>query len=177
VATTITNAATKPGTNAATSVTNAATSVTNAATNAATGVTNYATVCSFVGDTMVYLADGSSIPIQDLQPGQVFMSYDLGTHTLYPNIVEKVLTFTVHGEWIVNGVGTDAVEVFYTRNGWMQPDQIHIGDQIFNGLTGTWDTITSLLFANKTVTVYDFIGTSGNSELVAAGYLADVTIC
>jgi len=122
----------------------------------------------------VQLYDGSTIPIQDLKPGDVMLSYDLINHRFYPNIVESVVNYTVRGEYVINGnVGTDAAELFYTKNGWTAAQNLTIGESVLNPLSGSWIPIKSIDYYNVTLREYDILGSYSNNWMVDGGYLSD----
>ena len=121
------------------------------------------------------MANGTSIPISQIQPGEALLSYNTKSGKFYTNTVVKVINFTVNGEYLINNlIGTDAGEVFYTSNGtWIHPNDLKVGDKILNPITNSWINVTNVSYAPRPVMVYDIIGSSGNDFIVAGGYLAD----
>ncbi len=95
---------------------------------------------------------------------------------MFSNTVLLVVNFTVNGQYTINNlIGTDAGEVFYTSNGtWVHPNDLKVGDKILNPITTSWINVTSVSYSQRTVKVYDLIGSSGNDFIVAGGYLADL---
>lgn len=124
------------------------------------------------------MADGTTEPIQSINPGEVVLSYDTASGRLYPDVVVANVNLSAHGEYVINGVlHTDYKELFYTKRGWIASDHLKVGDEIFKPVTGTWSPITNITYdANAYFTVYDLVYASGNTQLVGSGYLSDITV-
>ncbi len=167
--------ATPPGT-PPTFTTSTTSTSTSTSTSVTTSVKATTSVSSFVGGTQVLLANGTYGYIQDLQPGEAVLSYNVKSGNFYTNTVVKVINFTVNGEYLINNlIGTDSGEVFYTSSGtWVHPNDLKVSDKILDPLTNTWINVTSVTYTPSTVKVYDIIGSSGNDFVVDGGYLADV---
>lgn len=129
---------------------------------------------SFIAGTQIMLTNGTETSIEQIKPGYSILSYDTQTNKFYDNVVLKVINFTAYGEYLINGnIGTDANELFYTNGTWTSASDLNAGDKIYDPLTNTSITITSISYVPKSITVYDIIGSSGNNMLVGKGYLAD----
>ena len=123
------------------------------------------------------------VSINDLKEGDVMLSYNVQTHQFYPNIVQKLVSYNVYTEYIINGnVGTDSAEKFYTyvpstgAYGWVFANNLTVGDEIYSPVNNTYIKVSSIQVVQKPngLVVYDPIGTSSN-DFVAAGTLADST--
>ncbi|MCI4352402.1 MAG: hypothetical protein L3K14_03325 [Thermoplasmata archaeon] len=119
--------------------------------------------------------------IDDLSPGAKVYEYDLGTGELvkgrlllgsvtYANSTLLVnhgllnLTLTEQPIWIHNA----------TFTGWLRdPQNLTVGDQIFNVLQDAWVNVTNLSISHYRTLVFD-VETSGLNTFIDAGFLLDV---
>ena len=119
--------------------------------------------------------------IQMLKRGDMLVSYNPATHELYPDPVQKVISYTVNKEYIINGnIGTDGAQKVFVLNStsntgsWVSVSNISVGDRIFNPYNNTYITVRSIVikYVPNGFTVYDVIGTLSN-DFVADGMLSD----
>ncbi len=107
-------------------------------------------------------------------PGDIIISYDAATGKLYPEVVQRIVYFTVSESYKINNqVGTDGNELFYTERGWVAASNLKVGDEILNPVNSQWIAVYSVTHSEGQYVVYDVIGNSGNSFMVDGGYLAD----
>jgi len=121
----------------------------------------------------VTLANGTNIPVSEVKPGDILLSYNLVTHELQPSSVSEVKAFTANNKYIFNGkLDTDGTEVLYLNGKWARAYTAKVGDKLFDPLTGKNITITSIQVLNTGGTVYDLIGSPVN-DYIGNGFLID----
>ncbi len=138
----------------------------------------------FVGNTTILMANGTSERIDNLSVGDVAESYNLRTHSMYPDTIDKVLRYNVSEVYVINGkVTVDPAEYFYVVNStggtgnWTATPDLRIGETILGPASNSLITVDSI--SNKSVPggilVYDLRFKNGNN-FIANGYLADKPI-
>lgn len=134
-------------------------------------------------NTSIILADGSSTKVQNLKIGDILEGYDYQNQSI---ISEKLtnLTSTHVDKLLVINNGflelTPTDQPIYIHNqtftGWvMDPQNLQIGDQMYNPNTASWTTITSLTYTLGNFKVYD-IHTAPYDNFVANGVLLDAKL-
>jgi RHS repeat-associated protein len=117
-------------------VAEAASSGSRAAAKAADDVPTSALACSFVGTTLVLMADGSQKPIEDIEVGDLVLASDPETGQ---TIAGEVTHLWVHGDTVIDlHVDGDVVTTtedhpFWnaTDHEWQRADQLDVGDLVF----------------------------------------------
>jgi hypothetical protein len=135
--------------------------------------TSVKSTASIYGDTQILLADGIYENASNITPGTVILSYNLNTHKLQPSVVSDVQVLTSSNKYIFNKLlQTDSGELLFINGRWARAYTAKVGDVLFDPLTNTNVTITSLQVLKKGGKVYDFLGTPVNNY-IADGYLID----
>jgi len=128
--------------------------------------------------TLVTMADGTSMPVEEIQPGNQVLGYDVATQSY---VTETVQTVTSAKSPAILNINDGALRVtpedqpIYVKNatgvGWVtNPLELRIGWQILEVKNGSWVTIASLEFDHHKTKVYDF-QTDGPMTYLANGYL------
>ncbi|MEM3820118.1 MAG: Hint domain-containing protein [Candidatus Micrarchaeaceae archaeon] len=121
------------------------------------------------------MANGKKVPIDAIKPGDIVLSYNVQTHSFFPNVITAVLKYNVSQLYVINyNVTTDANELFYTKNGWVAASNLRVGDTVLNPITNAYIEISSIAVVSRQGVVYDLIGASSNN-FIADGYLSDQT--
>ena len=114
----------------------------------------------FTGDTPVLMADGSSKPIQDVQPGDQVTAWDPDTDTTQPRTVTRTWTHE-NVETLVVGledggqVETTTGHPFLTKDhGWTPAGHLKPGD-LLHTPDNTWVTVQSIETTGHTHTVHN----------------------
>jgi hypothetical protein len=126
------------------------------------------------------MANGTLMQIQNIQAGDVVLSYNTQTGKIYPNIIQEKLVYNVSEIYIINSnTTTDGAEVFYTMHNnnesWISASNLRVGDSILNPITNKYTVITSIITESKNkndYAVYDLVGSQSNN-FIANNYLAD----
>jgi hypothetical protein len=126
------------------------------------------------------MANGTLMQIQNVQAGDVVLSYNTQTGKIYPNIIQEKLVYNVSEIYIINSnTTTDGAEVFYTMHNnnesWISASNLRVGDSILNPITNKYTVITSIITESKNkngYAVYDLVGSQSNN-FIANNYLAD----
>lgn len=123
------------------------------------------------------------VPVQLLKAGDPVIEYNLAndqffvgtfksaavtdvSHVLSINHGELVVTLTDQPIWIQNA----------SFVGWLHdPQNLTLGDMMFDPLTGAWVPVTSLVVLNENTRVYD-VQTSVSNDYIANGILVDMKI-
>ena len=114
----------------------------------------------FTGDTPVLMADGSSKPIQDIQPGDQVTAWDPDTDTTQPRTVTRTWTHENTETLVVRledggQVETTAGHPFLTKDhGWTPAGHLKPGDQLHTP-DNTWVTVTAVQTTGHTRTVHN----------------------
>lgn len=142
--------------------------------------------------TIVSLANGTTVLIQNLRPGMKTVSYDPITHRLFTSTVDSVNETNVtmimdinHGSLYVSGMNDQPIFV-KLKNGteeWLTLDQLNYGMELFNPQKHTWTLITSISLQFGNFSVYDVqtvpnIHDQGHlrGDYIANGFLLDKKI-
>jgi hypothetical protein len=136
--------------------------------------------------TLITLASGTQIPVQDLQIGQKVLSYNthtgkIVTTTVYNNTaihVSQVLDIN-NGLLYASGLNDQPIYAQF-QNGtqkWVELGQLTVGMKIFDPVTNSWTPVTSIQTISGSFTVYDL--RTANAQInnyVANGVLMDMKI-
>jgi len=145
----------------------------------------YVTGCSGGGGCV---ASGTPIltpegyrPVQDLTAGEEIEEYDFLTQSLTRGAfvsgnstgVSELVDIN-HGRLLL----TPTEQPIYIENetfvGWLHdPQNLTVGDKIFDPVNGGWIPVTSVVLVDQKATVYDVV-TSGFNNFVANGVLLDI---
>ena len=114
----------------------------------------------FTGDTPVLMADGSSKPIQDIQPGDQVTAWDPDTDTTQPRTVTRTWTHENTETLVVRledggQVETTTGHPFLTKDhGWTPAGHLKPGDQLHTP-DNTWVTVQSIEATGQAHTVHN----------------------
>ncbi len=117
--------------------------------------------------------------VETLTAGDTVLGYNVTTGSWVQETVTSNTASTVNQVLSINKgllVTTLTEQPLYVRNGtwvgWVHdPQNLTVGEQVFNPWTGSWITITSLKVLNGTFTVYDLRVTTPN-DFTADGVLS-----
>lgn len=135
--------------------------------------------------TEIMLANGTQIPVQDLQPGMKTMSYDTSNGSLIQSTVSSVTETNVSNllelnhQIYISGMGDQPVYV-KLANGtteWLVLGKVNYGMSVFDPVNHTWIPVTSITLHNGNYTVYDVVTarqfTDGGHTAVFNDYIAN----
>lgn len=151
--------------------------------------TRECTTCCFPAETLILMADGTSIPIKDVEIGDLVASYDTQTKTRVEGKVVKLespvrdhittITFSGGAELSL----TDE-HPLYTENGWasidpgftlekygMKTDKLRVGTKVL-GSDEEWYTIVKLLTLLEDQKMYNLAKVEPAETFFADGFLA-----
>ncbi len=146
--------------------------------------------CCFPAGTLISMADGSEMPIEDVCVGDFVLSYDTSRGVFVSNVVKEVVSPVRDGVYSINDglIRPTDDHPFYTRKvdgrvGWasidpekseggylMSPMRLEVGDSIFT-IGGDWVTVDSIDFVSGPVQTFNLEDVSGSSNFFADGIL------
>lgn len=119
----------------------------------------------------ILLANGSYEQAQSIGTGTYIMTYNLTTGTLQKELVQQVLSVNETSMYTINGnLQVSGDQPVLTQQGWMAASYLHKGDMIFDPLSDSFVSITTIFHSQGTYTMYDFV-VSGNNDYIAYTYL------
>lgn len=127
--------------------------------------------CScFVGGTLITMADGSKVPIEQISKGDRVLSFDSGTKKLSANTVVKTFKHDARGYLIIN----DRLKVtdehpILSKGRWAKAGELKEGDFLFNAAEGKDEKILSIVPASEQAAVYN-LEVDGVHAYIAQGY-------
>lgn len=121
------------------------------------------------------------MPIQDLKPGAQVEEYNFSSKRLVTGSLVSANKTTTQSLTFIDGgmlAPTPTDQPIYVHNstftGWLaNPDNLQLGDQLFDPVTGQWVNVTSIETTSSDATVYDVV-TTGFNNFVADGILLDI---
>lgn len=127
-------------------------------------------------DTQILMADGKTMSVQALKPGDEIMGYNVQTGTF---VIETVTSNkrTIVNEMISINNGllylTPTDQPIYTDHGWIRnPQDLEVGWKIYEPMRNAWITISSLETLRGRFQVYD-VRTTAPNTFIANGILLD----
>jgi hypothetical protein len=112
------------------------------------------TSACFPAGTLVRMGDGDFKRIEDVTPGDVLMTYDIGNDLLKTSPVMEVYLLDNNHYYIINkNLKVTAGERFLTPDGWKKVKYLQKGDHILNGRK--MEEVTSLTLVHGPVKVYN----------------------
>ena len=136
--------------------------------------------CVLAG-TLISTPKGGQKRVEQLSQGDAILGYDVASGSWVKESVTSNAPTTVGDVLSINNgllVTTLTDQPLYVQNGtwtgWVHdPQNLSVGEALYNPSTGSWVSITSLTVQIRTFTVYDLRATSPN-DFVANGVLADM---
>jgi len=119
------------------------------------------------------MADGTSKNIEDINRGEVVMSYDLSTNKNVANTVVEKYTHPNYPDYlIVNGSlkVTTNHRIWVNNKAWTRADELKVGD-VMTSSTGQEVVVYDIEFRLSTNTVYNLHLQSENHNYFADGVL------
>lgn len=131
-----------------------------------------------VAEDTPILTDHGYVPVQKLKPGDIVIGYDLSSGELVQlHLISNKATLQTSMVDINNGelLLTSTDQPMYVHNstytGWERdPQNLKVGDYIFNAIYGQWVPIRSAHAVSDSTVVYDIVD-GGVKNFVANGYL------
>ncbi len=112
------------------------------------------TSACFPAGTLVKMGDGGFKRIEDVMPGDVLMTYDIGNDLLKTGDVMEVYLFDNNHYYVINNkLKVTAGERFLTPEGWKKVKYLQTGDYILNARRMV--EVTSLTLVHRPVKVYN----------------------
>ncbi len=114
--------------------------------------------------TLIAMANGTFLPVQDLQPGMEILSYDTATGQYFNSTLTKSeVTTNVSQLWEIDGIvnisGVNKQPVYVQlQNGsdeWVVLGQLNFTMKIYDALDNTWMPIYSIIIRIGNWTVYE----------------------
>lgn len=118
-----------------------------------------------------------SVPVETLAVGSQVLSYDLATQSM---VVSQLLSSNVSTQsatFVINYFGgslrlTPTDQPIYFKNdtftGWLaNPQEMHIGDLVFNPMSNLWVVVTEISFVNESITVYSLVPSAAGGTFMA----------
>jgi hypothetical protein len=138
---------------------------------------------SVAGGTLITLADGRNIPVQDLKVGMRLLSYNMTSNQFVQTTITRFVTVNVYNKIVVHtadgrSLTTDQnpaqkLYVMLPNGTWtlLPVTELRVGYRLFNPITDKWVPITHIHYANQgTYVMYD-IYTTAPGNYIANGYL------
>ena len=138
---------------------------------------------SVAAGTLIALADGSQVPVQNLSVGMQLLSYDMTTHQYVLTTINRFTTVQVNNLMIVHTSGGPALRVdqnpaqqVYVKLSdgtitLVPVTVLKIGYDLFQALTQTWVPITGISYVNNGHYIMYDIYTTAPRNYIANGYL------
>ena len=138
---------------------------------------------SVAAGTLITLADGSQVPVQNLRVGMQLLSYDMASHQYVTSTINRFATVQVNNLMIIQtGSGPPLrVDQNPAQKVWAKlPDgtvtlmsvtNLQIGYDLFQAPNQTWVPITSITYVNQGQYVMYDIYTTAPGNYIANGYL------
>jgi len=138
---------------------------------------------SVAAGTLITLADGSQVPVQNLKVGMKLLSYDMTTHQFVVTTLDRFFTVVTRNQMEIKTatgkpliVDQNPAQKLYVK----LPDgtvtllsvtELKVGYQLFEPLSQTWTPITDIHYQNGGNHVMYDLYTSGPGNYIANGYL------
>ncbi len=140
---------------------------------------------SVASGTMITLADGAAVPVQNLKAGMRLLSYDTTTNKYVLSTITHVglvhtdnqLTIrTAHGLPLRTDNAT--LQKLWVKQadetiGWLSVTRLKVGDYLFNALERRWVSVVDIIFTSGSYTMYDIYNTFPY-DYIANNYLDPV---
>jgi hypothetical protein len=132
--------------------------------------------------TLITLANGTQVPVENLRPGMGLLSYNVGTNQFVTSTItrmevvptdDKLVIHTEDGPALVTDNAT--IQKLWVRQsngntGWMSVTQLRVGDYLYQPLEQEWTRVDQIDFIPGSFIMYD-IYTTAPGNYIANGYL------
>ena len=158
--------------------------------NLVRSITNSITVnpcCSGGGSvaagTLITLADGSQVPVQNLHVGMQLLSYDMTTHKYVTTTITRFVTVMTQNQMVISTstgkpliVDQNPAQKLYVKTPdgtvtLMSVTDLKVGYDLFDAISQTWVPITSIHYENGGNHLMYDIYTTAPGNYIANGYL------
>jgi RHS repeat-associated protein len=139
---------------------------------AGTGRASEAIRSCFTGDTKIVMGDKTLKKIKDVNIGDIVLSYEFDNGVVEPSeVVNKFESVSEYGYYFVinNRIEVTPEHPFFVDNGWMEVEDIKIGQNLFNIEKGNISVISSRILLGNPI-VYN-IEVEGNHNYFVEGFL------
>jgi hypothetical protein len=132
--------------------------------------------------TLITLANGTQVPVENLRPGMGLLSYNVGTNQFVTSTItrmevvptdDKLVIHTEDGPALVTDNAT--IQKLWVRQsngntGWMSVTQLRVGDYLYQPLEQEWTRVDQIDFIPGSFIMYDIYKTAPGNY-IANGYL------
>jgi hypothetical protein len=129
-----------------------------------------------LSNTRITMADGKTMPVQTVKPGDNIMGYDVQAGTFVTETVTSNEHTTVDEILSINNgllYVTPTDQPIYTDHGWVKnPQDLMVGWKIYDPTTNAWTTVQSVTRLEGHFLVYDLRATQPNT-FIGNGILLD----
>jgi len=139
---------------------------------------------SVAAGTLITLADGSRIPVQNLQAGMKLLSFDMTTHQYVTTTLDKFVAVMTHNQIVIQtGTGkplivdqNPAQKLYVMHPGatsWvlLSVTELKVGDSLYDPMTNTWVPVTNIHYQNDGNHMMYDLYPSGPGNYIANGFL------
>jgi hypothetical protein len=120
----------------------------------------------FPAGTLVRIGDGGFKRIENVRPGDVLMTYDIGSDLFTTSPVKEVYLFDNNHYYVVNNkLKVTAGERFLTPEGWKRAQYLKTGDYILSARR--MKEVTSVTLVHEPVKVYNLHVANSHNFYVA----------
>jgi hypothetical protein len=140
---------------------------------------------SVAAGTLITLANGTEVRVENLRPGMRLLSYNVTTNQFVPstltrmelvNTNNKLVIHTEDGPTLVTDNAT--IQKLWVRqsngnSGWLSVTQLRVGDYLYRPLEDEWTMVDQIDFIPGSFIMYD-IYTTAPGNYIANGYLDPV---
>jgi hypothetical protein len=144
---------------------------------------------SVAAGTLITLADGTQVPVQNLQVGMQLLSYNMTTRQYVTITITRfvsvqtdnlMIIHTATGKpLIVDQNPAQKLEVMFPNGTYteLSVTRLQVGDYLFDATTQTWVPVTAIQYVNSGVhTMYDIYTNAPTLNYVANDYLDYVKV-
>jgi hypothetical protein len=133
--------------------------------------------------SLITMADGSQVPVQNLSVGMQLLSYDMTTHQYVITTITRFVTVMTHNQMVISTstgkpliVDQNPAQKLYVK----MPDgtvtlmsvtDLKVGYDLFDALSQTWVPITNIHYENGGNHLMYDIYTTTPGNYIANGYL------
>jgi RHS repeat-associated protein len=137
---------------------------------------------SVAAGTLITMADGSSLPVQNLQPGMEVVSYNVTTGFFAISKITRMVTVNTNDMLVIRTADgqplrTDnaTIQNLWVKQadgnvGWLSVTRLRVGDSLYLAQAHQWTLVTSIKDTPGNFVMYDIYNTAPGDYL-ANGYL------